>query len=260
MPPYRRSYKPKRKAPLRRRRLNAYKGKRMGQISRTIPNVTHVFKRMTGVVNISNDGSKAPSITTTCNGWQITGQQPSTFGTTSQFGLSCNFQLRDVIAPQDFTNLFDRYKLVGVKLKFLYQMAQGYDQVNPTGAFPPHAQPLPIVDYTFDGDDSNLPASQTEVQQHGFAKTQILMAGKTFKSYWTPRIDKGVYNAGGVTPAYTSERSCWIDCNSNAVEHYGGKFWITSWPYDTTLAGTVQPVWGSLTIQPIYYVALKDSQ
>lgn len=250
--PLRRNYKPRKASGRkpRRNRVTAYKGKRMGMISKSIPSVTHVFKRNCGVVQITNTGIFQPAITTLCNGWQIGGFLPSAFGTTTQFGLSANFQLQDVIESSDFTQLFDRYKLVGVKLKFMYQQTTSPD----SGVV---SNVNPIIDISFDGDDSDLPVSQTSVQVKGFNKTHLLSATRPFKTYWTPRIDKVVY---GVSTAYTSERSCWLDCNSPQVEHYGMKAWITSWPFDQNNAGNPQKAFGELTIQPTYYIALKDSQ
>jgi len=241
------------------RRIRRAARRNPGKVSRSVAGMGHIFKRMTGVVSITNESSSLPHITTICNGWQIGNFAPSIFGTTTQFGLSANFQLRDVIDSTDFTNLFDRYKIIGVKLKFMYQMATGYDQVNPQAPFGPHSQPLPLIDIAFDGDDSDLPVSQTQVQQKGYCKTHTLRGGSSFKTYWKPRVDKLLYGSSIGTSAYTSERACYIDCNSNQVQHFGLKAWITAWPFDTTLAGSTQPCWGSLTVQPTYYVALRDS-
>lgn len=255
MPP-KRAYR--RKAPTRKpRRPVPYGGKRAamirsGMIRKSIPSVTHVFKRNCSVVQIKNEGILAPYLQTLCNGWQIGNFNPSAFGTTLQFGLSANFQLQDVIESTDFTQLFDRYKIVGVKLKFMYQSTTSPD----SGVV---STVNPIIDISFDGDDSDLPASQTTVQVKGFNKTHLLNQNRPFKTYWTPRIDKVVYTSG-VSTAYSSERSCWLDCNSPQVQHYGMKAWITSWPFDQTNAGNPQKAFGELSIQPTYYIALKDSQ
>lgn len=248
---------PRRKLNRRKpRRPVPYTGKRAamvraGMVHKSIPSVSHVFKRKCGPVQITNSGSTAPQITTTCNGWQIGGFSASAFGTTTQFGLSANFQLQDVIESTDFTQLFDRYKIVGIKLKFMYQQTTSANSGVVSNVHP-------IMDMSFDGDDSDLPVSQTAVQVKGFSKTHLLNSNRPFKTYWTPRVDKVVYTSG-ISTAYTSERSCWLDCNSPQVQHYGMKAWITSWPFDTNLIGT-QPAYGELTIQPTYYIAFKDSQ
>jgi len=249
----RRSYKPKRKQYGRpNRRPTAYKGKRMMALSKTIPSKSHIFKRVCNVVQITNTGRGLPIITTTTGGWQIGNYATSAFGTTTQFGLSASFRLNDVTNPSEFTALFDRYKIVGVKLKYMYQSTTSTNSGVVSNVFP-------IINVAFDGDDATLPSSEVEVQQKGYCKTHLLTPTRPFKTYWTPRVDKTIYSAGAL-PAYTSERSCWIDCNSSLVEHYGLKAWITSWPFDSSILGSEQSAWGELTIQPTYYLAFKDSQ
>lgn len=249
--PKTRAYKSKRKYNKRRPRPSAYKGKRMMVLSRSIPAKSHIFKRVCNVVQITNSGIQQPVITTTAGGWNISGVQASAFGHTSQFGLSADFRLNDVTNAGDFTALFDRYKIVGVKLNFMYQSTSSDGSA-------PVSNVMPVINVAFDGDDSTLPTSQVEVQQKGYCKTHMLNPNLPFKTYWTPRVDKVIYQEG-VSPAYSTERACWIDCNNSTVPHYGMKAWVTSWPYDLTIAGNRQPAWGELSIQPTYYIACKDT-
>ena len=178
---------------------------------------------------------------------------------TAQFGLSANFQLRDVINPTDFTALFDRYKIIGVKLKFQYQNMTGADAVNWSdlkGNGPTYTQ-IPIMDYSYDCDDSEIPTSRPQVQQKGYAKQKLLTAMRPFSVYYKPRVTKSIY---ATNPAFTSEKACYLDCNSTDIEHYGFKAWITGWPYNYTQQGQTQSTKGILTIQPCFYLACKDSQ
>jgi hypothetical protein len=177
---------------------------------------------------------------------------------TSQFGLSANFQLRDVINPTDFTALFDRYKIAGVKLKFSYQNMTGADATNWNNASlgPTYTQ-VPIMDYSYDADDSEIPTSRPVVQQKGYAKQKLLTAMRPFNVFYKPRVTKSIY---ATNPAFSSEKACYLDCNSSDIEHYGFKAWISGWPFNNTIAGSAQLTQGILTIQPVFYISCKDSQ
>ena len=258
MPPRKYTRLPKRRRIGRKRRPTAYKGKRTA-LYRSVAGTSHLFKRMGQPIVIQNIGTAPPTIAPTTTGFQIGSALAGNFPGTCDFPLSANFRLKDVQVPSDFTNLFDRYKLVGVKLKFLYQMYTSSDQADYSSGVS-GTLPLPIMDYSYDADDSEVPISRAEVQVKAYAKTKILTANSPWKTYYTPRVDKAVYNAGLVSTAFTSERACWIDCNNNDVQHYGFKAWISSFPWDTTVYPGKQGGHGMLTIQPIYYIAMRDSQ
>jgi hypothetical protein len=168
-----------------------------------------------------------------------------------------NFQLDDVLQSGDFVQLFDRYKIVGVKLKFTYQCSIGGDQANWQSAGP-LSQVLPIIDFTYDADDANPPTTRALIQVKAYAKQRILQANQTFSMYYKPRVTKTVYNGGPPNPvAYTTEKPCWLDCANPDVQHYGFKAWISSWPYSSTAPTSTN---GVLTIQPVYYIMCRDTQ
>jgi len=238
--------------PLKRRPRYGHRHKlRTNRIGR-IPSLTHMFKREGAVVRVVNRSSNAehptwPSLSTFATGWGLGSVSGDTFDGTYQFGVSAAFKLTDVISPQDFTDLFDRYKIVKVALKIMYQS-------NISNA---HAASnlLPIINYSFDADDANVPPSLESVTTKGYVKNKILNANRPFSWVCKPRVDKVVYN-NGVTTAFSSEKACWLDCTSNAVEHFAFKAWVNNFPMgagDATINA-------QLTIQPIFYLAFKDSQ
>lgn len=207
---------------------------------------THYFKRLgseyiLGCSTVSNQ----PAWTTTNNSLATGTPSLDDFGT-YQLGGAFKFKLVNVLQPADFGTLFDRYKIMGVKLKFLFQVN------NSTGQGLGNTSPLPILTYSFDGDDAAVPSDKNSVAVKQYAKERIMNANRTFSVYIKPRVDKLVY-AGAVTSGYTSERACWLDMANDSIEHYGLKFWINNWYSDAPSSSF------KLTIVPTYYLACKDT-
>jgi hypothetical protein len=207
--------------------------------------MTHTFKRDGRVVQLLN--------TATGGSWGVynlgtnfaVGTNANDFGGGFQFGVSASFSLKDVIDFADFTDLFDRYKILKVVLKIMYQTNIGSGSTSI----------LPVMNYSFDCDDADIPTSQNDVSRKGYAKTKILNANRPFSWVCRPRISKQVYD--GNTPAYSSERPCWLDCTNTDVPHFAFKAWLRNCP-----AGNVDnnSQFSQITIQPVYYLALKDTQ
>lgn len=217
-------------------------------ITRSLASLTHMFKREGAVVRINNTGMGAAAyLNTTANGWQLSYQANDTFASTQQFGIAASFRLKDVLTPTDFTDLFDRYKIVKVVLKMMYQS-------NVSSAYP-GSDLLPIINYSFDADDAEVPPNLETVTTKGYCKNRVLNANRPFSWVCKPRIDKQIYN-DGITTAYSSERACWIDCQNPTVQHFAFKAWVNNFPLGQGDAG----IMSQLTIQPIYYLAFKDSQ
>jgi len=265
MPLKRRStFKPKRAK--RNYKPRRYVGKR---IPRSIPATTHVFKRLGNVVKITNQGDLQPIIQTfsqpnVSTGWSMgTVTSDTAFGT-SQFAITGVFKLDQALSYSEFQTLYDRYKIVGVKLKFMYQHTTGQDQVDFGVSGSNYSRPLPIMDHTIDLDDGQVPLQRTTVQQHSYCKTNLLHANGQVKRYIKPRmrtINYAGVDPDGVTPAYgyQSAKPSWLDASNPHIEHYGFKAWISSWPYDSQ-SPPKQTANGILTIQPVFYLAMKDSQ
>lgn len=242
-------------------KTNRYRGKR---IPTSIPALKHVFKRYGQVVTIANavggpSNANNPPTLQGPTGWILGNTTADTFPQTSQMPLNANFMLSQVLNNAEFVALYDRYKIIGVKLKFLYQCSVGQDQTNFGASGGYRVSPLPILDYTVDFDDANQPTSRAQIQQHGYCKTKVLQANQPFSLYIKPRVTYQAFSLNG--GAFGSTRSMWLDCASNDIEHYGLKCWLSSWPYDQA-AGLQGPqaANGCLTIQPIFYLAFKDSQ
>lgn len=205
--------------------------KRVGQIMRIYNSA------ITGQPTVlSNDGNGSIS---------VSGTSADTAATV-QFGGAMRFMLKSVIESSDLTQLFDRYKIKGVKLKFLYQSnLANSDSTTGTNA-------LPIMSYSFDGDDDTNPTSYTDLARKQYTKQKILNGNYFFSIYLKPRVTKEVYRTA-LTTGYTSEKACWLDCNNDDIAHFGLKLWINNWNPGSTK-------FNQLSIQPTYYLALKDTQ
>lgn len=205
----------------------------------------HVFKRRAASIIVGLDSNNIPTLIQDGNGAMSLGSQGTgILSNTAQFGMSYNAQLKQVVESTDFTQLFDRYKITGVHLRILYQNNMG----------DPNSHPLPGFTCAWDGDDAGVPSNKEDVTRKIGARTTILNANRPSKIFFRPRVTKSVYQSG-LTSAYTSERSCYIDCSNPDVQHYGYKFWVDSW-----LATNAAQSGQLLTIEPTLYLSMKDPQ
>ena len=206
----------------------------------------HAFKRRAATIIVGLDQNNIPTLVQDGNGAMKLGSISSGpyLSNTSQFGMSYNAQLAQAVEYTDFTALFDRYKITGVKLRILYQNNMG----------DPNSHALPAITTAWDGDDAGVPSNKEDVTRKLFSRTKVLNANKPMSVYFRPRITKAVYQAG-LTTAYTSERTCYLDCNNATIEHYGYKFWVESW-----LATTGAQSGQIMIIEPTLYFSCKDSQ
>lgn len=180
------------------------------------------------------------------NGSLAIGNQATDTGATVQFGGGMRFMLQSILENSDIQAMYDRYKIVGVKLKFLYQHNNASN--NNTG----NNVALPLMSYSFDGDDDQIPSTYGQLAVKQYTKQKILNGNYFSSLYLKPRITKEVYRTA-LTTGYTSERACWLDCANNNIAHFGLKLWFNNWCPGAT-------VLHQLTIQPTYYLALKDTQ
>jgi len=241
-----------RRKPLRRR--PRYAGRRKLRV----PGITHRVKRLGNTVFIKNSpisGTTTWVPTLTQNGGN--GVDPSfvqgaitngALSGTYDFTLSSQYFLDCLVQRSDVSNFFDRYKIVGIKLNihYLCNSASPQSVANLTTAV---YNNLPTMYYAFDADDAQVNTISV-IQQKGYCKSRVLNANKPLSLWIRPRITKEV--AGLTTPGVTSERACWVDCNSAGIPHFGMKFAITDW-----VGGEVN---NALRIVPTYYLQFKDTQ
>lgn len=237
---------------IRRRRYAVVRKKVMRMVSgglARIPRVatrrTHVFKRLAQEITLTNDPNTNQPLWSSNNCLSVPVVLSDDFGTW-QTGLGMNFNLNEVQQVTDFTALFDRYKIVGVKLKFLFQ--------NNQGGYPGGTRaPLPLITYAYDADDQTSPTAKSLVQVKQYAKERVLNGNTSFSLYYKPRVARMVFQ-GLTSTSYESAKAPWLDCSNPSVPHYGLKLWINNWFSDHQTSSF------KLTISPTYYIAMKDTQ
>lgn len=216
---------------------------------------TYRFKRLTQVVRIAHfsgeaanswvleDGSDIVNPATAVTGapprfpWP-TESMPGTF----QNQFACTHRLNQLEVPTDFTNLFDRYKITGVKATFLYQISD---------AEPGGAGILPTIMYATDYDD-DIPPAYSLMRQKQNVKQRILTANRPFSIFYRPRLVTNATASGVSTPGALITKG-WVDTTVSNVDHYGLKFSINNM-YSTLSANT------QLEIKFTYYISMKDPQ
>jgi len=166
---------------------------------------------------------------------------------TYQFGASIQFKLESSVQAADIIGMFDRYKIIGVKLRCLYQC-------NVAAAGAATGSILPVINYAFDADDVVVPTLITDVTRKQYCKTKVMNANKPFNIWIKPRQ----LLQSSLPGADITVRPLWNNCANADIPHYGLKMFISNWQADPGLTGSAEL--HQLTIQPTYYFALKDTQ
>lgn len=242
----------KRKALVRRRY------KKRAAIKRPVKNNYH-FKRMTQQIQIRHLNGDAGNV------WRITdggGQLAPTYADNTAWGnsvLSGTYfngfamvnRLNALENAQDFTGLFDRYKLNGVKVTFLNQISE---------ATAGGAQVLPLLTYAVDYDDLS-PPTESQMRQKQNVKRKVLSANRPVSIYFKPKRvmpaadPSGVVNAGLTNSVVTN--AGWTNCDFPQVTHGGLKFYLSNLYGGLPATTTVQ---SQIDIVVQYYFSCRDPQ
>lgn len=164
---------------------------------------------------------------------------------TGEQGLSFQFNLSALPNFAEFVNLFDRYRINGVKLRIMF-LANSND----TGTS--NVLSIPVMHYINDIDDASPPTTENEILQKNFLKTRRLDTPFTY--YLKPKATSEIFASASST-GYAVGKSMWIDMNSPNIPHFGFKAWINNGPSNPSTQ-----VLGRLKIYATYYVALRDPQ
>lgn len=211
---------------------------------------THLIRRQGALIRITqtgNAGTPATAITLPASGngsCAISAVGSDNMANTVQFGNSYVFKLSSVIDYTDMTALFDRYKIVGVKLKIMYQASE---------ATPGGAGVLPIFNYAWDYDDSNVPSGLTVVNTKASARSLVLSANRPVSVFIKCKVPTTINNPANIDSGFAVARPMWINAAYPDCSHFGFKTWVNNF-YAPTGANN------QITVQPTYYLALKDPQ
>lgn len=212
----RRKYK--RRALLRRKRRAGAKRKMYTKARKVnIKKDMHYFTRSTEIIQYQGQG-------------------------TAEIVGSGTFRLNQLPNYGEFTTLFDRYKIHGVKLTWHLRQTPGADNL----VFQHNVYPrlFIIKDY----DDSNNPANQAAIQEHGKCKEYILTPNRKLNMYIKPSVLIPAYRSG-LSSSYIPKWNQWIDCADSDVPHYGIKYVIDT--FNT---------YYQLFVTAKFYMSFKDTR
>ena len=138
------------------------------------------------------------------------------------------FKLSDLPQYTEFTALFDRYRITGVKLHVIPRLSQQTVAGGTTAATAYSPAIIHVIDY----DDATAPTDKDTLNQYDNAKWQYEF--KPFKVWLKPRAAQAQY--GGAFSSYgNSNPKQWMDVASPDIQYYGWK-WATN-GYAATLNG-----------------------
>lgn len=164
---------------------------------------------------------------------------------TGEQGFAFQFNLSALPNVSEFINLFDRYKIMGVKLRVMFlQNSQDVGTLTSVS--------IPVIHYVYDCDDANPPTTEAEMLQKNFLKTRRL--DQPFNYYIKPKATSEVFASVSST-GYSVSKSMWIDMNSPQIPHFGFKAWISN-----GVSTPITTVLGRFRIYATYYIALRDPQ
>lgn len=131
------------------------------------------------------------------------------------------FRFQDLVNYSEFSNLYDRYMITGVMLKF--QLINNPDANNEIGTYATGnaANWFPKMWYIKDYDDGNTENLDAFRQRAG-VRYKILKPNSEVKIFVKPAILTQQY-ASAVSTGYTPKWRQWVDMDNPSVPHYGVK-------------------------------------
>lgn len=153
------------------------------------------------------------------------------------------FTLASLPNYQEFTNLFDSYRINGVSVLILFD--HNSSDVGPSGT-----NIIPNLTHVIDYDDANVLTAESQYLE--YEKYKINRLDKPVKFY----IPKPRFAIAAYSGAFTSyaTKTGWVDCASPSVEHYGYKMLI-----DGSMAGGAGTnTLGVVKVITTYYISCKE--
>lgn len=196
---------PARKGPMRRRRPQARNRRRVA----TRPTL---LKRTFGAANI------VPNTTT--------GVSTGAF----------QFMLADLPNYTEYVNMWDKYKLAGVRIRFIPA-----NDNSPVGTA--STSGIGTFSWCLDYNDANAPAGLDDIMQ--YPGMRMKRPTTPFSVFIKPKFEAALYQ--GATTGYRATTG-YVDTASSTVRHYGLKYCL----HDTVAANA------SIRVYMTYYLALKE--
>lgn len=185
---------------------------------------------------------------------EITLDQPFTLPVafSSNEGANGYFSLNDLPNVTEFTNLFDAYRLMGVKMSFIWNAnVVNFVQQTTAGTLTNNFG-IPILYWAPDHDDGGFTTTLNELRQYsGFRQRRM---DRPITIFVRPRTSSSVYK-GALASAYKeNNRKTWIDAANPDVQYFAIK-----WAIDKNCPGANdQDIIGHVTLEMKYYFQCKD--
>lgn len=157
--------------------------------------------------------------------------------------------LTNIPNSNEFTSLFDQYKIKAVKAKFIFDQ----NTSSCPNTLPTTNQTIPNLITVIDRDDGTPLSLITDYEQYESLKIQRL--DRPVIRYFKPKLATAVYS-GGTFSGYTQSPNVWVDANSPNVEYYGLKYGINA----SMEGGTGTKNVGAISIYWTYYIMLRDTR
>ena len=135
----------------------------------------------------------------------------------TEYPLAFDFQLGDIQGINDFTNLYDQYRINSIEIKCRW--------VPPVNTTTSQQTLCPRLWYAIDFDDANTP-TLAELKERSNCKCINLKADKNFYSIkFSPKVLTMLYNTA-VSTAYATRKTkhLRIDISNINLPHFGIKF------------------------------------
>lgn len=138
--------------------------------------------------------------------------------------LALSFQLSDLPNYTQFTNLYDQYRILAVKVEFVARTPPV--QYYGVSAISSSA---PVLYTAIDLDDVTTPTSTTLLAHESckFHGAFTPMSTNKYVRWLKPATAVEMYQTGGFG-GYGARQNQWIDTTSSSVQHYGIKWWIAT--------------------------------
>lgn len=187
-------------------------------------------------------GSSGPGVNAFGPGIQITPNPIPISGTKCRFGGVMTFALSQTTQYSQLNTLFDRYKINGVRLRFIPEW--NVSDVVGTGL-------LPVIKIAHDYDDVAVPTVGDIWARRG----KEYRLDKPFSVYIKPKTLHGLWGGSAtntIFPAGTA-KSTFLNTGYGALPHLGLKFAVKDWYIPNSTTANVV-----LRIETMYYVTFKE--
>lgn len=152
-------------------------------------------------------------------------------GSAPSAGFAYQFQLSQLPNYNEFTALFDAYRINAVVVRFnpMNTVFKGNTDSN--------NEDTPTVYAAIDYNNASVPTSADEMKEYANVNVFPMYQSRNFKI--RPRLAIPVYR-DGVSNAYLQSPKQWVDCTYADVPHYGLRVWIAAGQQRNAFKTTVE--------------------